>query len=1058
MSDENRILKLFAGRNARLVPLVVVLQFVSLIYAKGAWSPLTGVKDGSDAAVEASAVYVGPQLSVRGGSLDFLHSATINGPVSLQELNNWGDPVVNVAGAFNVNGPSMNILDGAQLKVNGAAPGTVSVGSVTLNGGSHATIGALTATGGDVLIGGTGTSLHTTGNFQQTNGVFSIDAGADFQAGGTFTANVNAFNVRDGATFSVGNLTSGSVQTGTATINSGAHVTVNSFTATGGDVLISGTGTSLHTTGNYQQNNGVFNVDAGADFQAGGTFTANVNAFNVRDGATFSVGNLASGSIQTGSATISGGSHVTVNSFTATGGDVLISGTGTSLHTTGNFQQTNGVFSIDAGADFQAGGTFTANVNAFNVRDGGTFSVGNLTSGSVQTGTATINSGAHVTVNSFTGTGGDVLIGGTGTSLHTTGNYQQNNGVFNVDAGADFQAGGTFTANVNAFNVRDGATFSVGNLTSGSVQTGSATINSGAHVTVNSFTAGNNVFISGAGTLLQTIGNYQQSDGVLNVDNGVVSVGQAAGVSAGATINVGTTGTMNIGGGSPMGPGVVKVGPSGALIGSGTIVGNVVVDGSTSAASGNLIDAGLLLPGASTGVLTINGNLTQTSNGLLETEVGGLTAGSQHDKVVVAGSAALGGQLDVPIVNGYVPQAGDSVTILTAASVTGNFSAIFAPDLQAANPNLALAVVRSATDVKLQFVTPLTNIEFDPTTTIVDWASPGAWNTGAEPDSRNIVTVQNPVGVDERVDVQSNDAFVHELVTEGDSSHIMTLGIKNDRSLSVTTEVTVENHAIIALGDESTKGYLMSPKVVLKSGAVLKGNGGNAKTTQNDIRKLNAKRNVIANKNGAVRPGFSIGYLSVEGDYEQDAGGTLQMELTSASSYDKFIVMGNAALDGTLDVVLLDFIGQAGDSFDILDWETETGTFATINLPTLPSNLMWNVSRLYTDGMLQVLLAGDYNTDGSVNAADYTVWRKTLGQTGVGLAADGNGDHLITQLDYNIWRAHYGETAGSGFGSSGAVPEPAAFALVILGAASLFPATSRARLRRATLASIAFCS
>ena len=39
---------------------------------------------------------------------------------------------------------------------------------------------------------------------------------------------------------------------------------------------------------------------------------------------------------------------------------------------------------------------------------------------------------------------------------------------------------------------------------------------------------------------------------------------------------------------------------------------------------------------------------------------------------------------------------------------------------------------------------------------------------------------------------------------------------------------------------------------------------------------------------------------------------------------------------------------------------------------------------------LTVILDGDYNANGVVDAADYTVWRDSLGQTGMGLAADGD--------------------------------------------------------------------
>jgi hypothetical protein len=56
-------------------------------------------------------------------------------------------------------------------------------------------------------------------------------------------------------------------------------------------------------------------------------------------------------------------------------------------------------------------------------------------------------------------------------------------------------------------------------------------------------------------------------------------------------------------------------------------------------------------------------------------------------------------------------------------------------------------------------------------------------------------------------------------------------------------------------------------------------------------------------------------------------------------------------------------------------------------------------------------LVGDYNLDGAVNAADYTVWRDTLGQQAFPFAgADGSGDGLIGVTDYSVWGANYGTT------------------------------------------------
>ena len=83
-----------------------------------------------------------------------------------------------------------------------------------------------------------------------------------------------------------------------------------------------------------------------------------------------------------------------------------------------------------------------------------------------------------------------------------------------------------------------------------------------------------------------------------------------------------------------------------------------------------------------------------------------------------------------------------------------------------------------------------------------------------------------------------------------------------------------------------------------------------------------------------------------------------------------------------------------------------------------------------------VVLPGDYNSDGVVDAGDYVVWRKNSGLTGGATYAkgDGNRDGNVTQADYDIWRSHFGQTAaGLALGSRLAVPEPSSFALAAIG-------------------------
>jgi hypothetical protein len=77
-------------------------------------------------------------------------------------------------------------------------------------------------------------------------------------------------------------------------------------------------------------------------------------------------------------------------------------------------------------------------------------------------------------------------------------------------------------------------------------------------------------------------------------------------------------------------------------------------------------------------------------------------------------------------------------------------------------------------------------------------------------------------------------------------------------------------------------------------------------------------------------------------------------------------------------------------------------------------------------------LAGDFNENGIVDAADYTVWRNGLGGP-------------YTQADYTLWKTHFGQT-GAGGGSGGqsfAVPEPTSVTLAAIALAASLLAISR---------------
>jgi hypothetical protein len=76
-------------------------------------------------------------------------------------------------------------------------------------------------------------------------------------------------------------------------------------------------------------------------------------------------------------------------------------------------------------------------------------------------------------------------------------------------------------------------------------------------------------------------------------------------------------------------------------------------------------------------------------------------------------------------------------------------------------------------------------------------------------------------------------------------------------------------------------------------------------------------------------------------------------------------------------------------------------------------------------------IGGDYNGDGAVNAADYTVWRDNFGGDPIALATGSRvagNIGAINNADYVFWTERYGSTA-----TAATVPEPTASVVVSIG-------------------------
>ncbi len=138
-------------------------------------------------------------------------------------------------------------------------------------------------------------------------------------------------------------------------------------------------------------------------------------------------------------------------------------------------------------------------------------------------------------------------------------------------------------------------------------------------------------------------------------------------------------------------------------------------------------------------------------------------------------------------------------------------------------------------------------------------------------------------------------------------------------------------------------------------------------------------------------------------------------------------------------------IGQA-DTFDDLLLENP-GTYFVRIRPTEDNIQLYEL--VLTGAAFVPPLPGDYNLDGFVDAADYTVWRDALGGT-FNAAADGDDNGTIDAVDYQVWRTNFGRSQNLGSLTAATVPEPATLALVALAmtVAGLRPGASRPRLLR----------
>jgi hypothetical protein len=192
--------------------------------------------------------------------------------------------------------------------------------------------------------------------------------------------------------------------------------------------------------------------------------------------------------------------------------------------------------------------------------------------------------------------------------------------------------------------------------------------------------------------------------------------------------------------------------------------------------------------------------------------------------------------------------------------------------------------------------------------------------------------------------INVNTIFVDEYNTVNISGNVICnlIYIRSNSVVDVSNGQTVNLNEVILQG-----GKLITSSFEIPSGETFTGSG----TIEANLTNA-----------GTLSPGSSPGTITVDGDFTQESTGTLAIELggtTPGTQYDQLVVTGAAALDGTLDVSVIDeFSPSLGESFTILTYTSHTGSFDMLNLPTLGLGLAWKIAYESTAVTLTVVESG----------------------------------------------------------------------------------------------------
>jgi outer membrane autotransporter protein len=729
----------------------------------------------------------------------------------------------------------------------------------------------------------------------------SLNVGHDNALGaGGLTINGGNFQAKEFTPVTVGNaITIG----GNFAIGGNAALTLSGTVDLGGATRTIGVNNTANTTFSNTISNGGLNINN----TGGATLTLSGNNTYAL-GTTLTAGRLAAGNnsaFGTGGLTINGGTLVASGGARSLSNDVTVGGNVTFGEAGHNELTLSGTVDL-GGATRTLTVSNTANTNLTGVISNGGLSINN-------TGGATITlSGTNTYAGGTTLTAGTLAV--SQSSALGSGGLTLNGGTLTNSSGATLTLANNITVGGN-FTL-DGLGFILG----GTVNLGGATRTINVHSNYDH-------------TLSGIVGN-----GGLNINN----VGSGTFILSGAnTYADGTnliTGILGAGDNSAFGSGNLLIG-GGTLAASGgarSLANNVTVGGNFGIGGTNdLTLSGTVALGAANRTFTVTNTGNTTLSGVISGNAGvGLNINNTGGGLVTLSGA-----------NTYTGN-----TTLTAGTLVAGIDNPFgtaATTLRLEN-GVTLAASGAARTVDNALVQIRGDLTFGTATANENLTFTGAamdiWWANHNLTVNNTTEIQGVIG----------QSVVGSGFTKLGAGTLTLSGANTYTGVTTVTAGTLN----LAAGGSITSN-LNNWGTTVVNGDVF----GNVTNNVDAILRGSGTVTGNLNNSGTVSPGNSVGTLNVAGSFTQAAGGTLEVEIESAVSYDKVAVTGapgTAAVAGTLKPTLLGGYSPAPNTLlpgIITATGGVTGTFSTID-SALACQLIYNADSI---DLLMNLLAPPIN-------------------------------------------------------------------------------------------------